>query len=261
MPLLTGVLSATVTDVGPSWLGPQAMIEAFGGWAVLGVALIIFAETGLLLGFFLPGDTLLFTTGLLAASGAIPTPLWLVVLALVAGAVAGGEVGYLIGKVAGRAVIRRTHVVRDDQVALTEEFFTTHGRKTLVLARFVPVVRALAPLVAGLAKMPRRTYTLGNVLGAALWAGGLTLLGAWAGGIPGVSDFVLDYLDYVLLGVVVFTLAVVGVQLVRQHRSGRRTPPPAPPADPPSGGASGPQPPGPAPAAACAGPTRTAGDD
>lgn len=230
LPPLHGALSSAVVAVGSSWLDPQELVTVWGGWAVLGVSLIVFAETGLLLGFFLPGDTLLFTVGLLVASGAIGTPLWAVVLALVAAAVLGGECGFAIGRTAGRPLLERSRLVRDDQLQQTEAFFARHGHLTLVIARFVPVVRTLAPLVAGAARMPARTYALGNTVGAALWAAGLTLLGAWLGQIPSVRDFVLHRLDLVILAVVALSVVLVGVRLVvarrdavRERRAARRT--------------------------------------
>jgi membrane-associated protein len=219
LPQLSGALSSAVVALGPSWLDPQELVADFGGWALLGVSLIVFAETGLLLGFFLPGDTLLFTAGLLATTGAIGTPLWAVVLALVAAAVVGGEGGFFIGRSAGRAVLERSRLVQDDQLERAERFFARHGRKTLVLARFVPVVRTLVPVVAGAARMPQRTYAAGNVVGAVLWAAGLTLTGAWLGRIPVVRDFVLGKLDYVILGVVGLSLLLTLAQVVRQRRS------------------------------------------
>jgi membrane-associated protein len=219
LPQLSGALSRAL---GPSWLDPQELITVWGGWAVLGVSLIVFAETGLLLGFFLPGDTLLFTVGLLAASGAISTPLWAVVLSLVAAAVLGGECGFAIGRKAGRPLLERSRLVREDQLQQTEAFFARHGHLTLVIARFVPVVRTLAPLVAGAARMPARTYTVGNTVGAALWAAGLTLVGAWLGQIPSVRDFVLHRLDVVILGVVAFSFVLIGMRLVMARRDAVR---------------------------------------
>jgi membrane-associated protein len=151
-------------------LGPIAVLVAMG---------IVFAETGLLLGFFLPGDSLLFTIGALAAGGLLHVPFLIVVLGLFVAAVAGDQMGYAVGRRLGSKVFTRADsgvFARSHRVA-AERFFERHGPKAVVLARFVPVVRTFTPVVAGVGQMPRRQFTVFNVLGALAWTAGLLAVG------------------------------------------------------------------------------------
>jgi membrane-associated protein len=190
------------------WLDPVSIIHAFGPYALVGVCLIIFAETGLLIGFLLPGDTLLIITGLLAFHPGIGVPIWLVVPAIGVAAFLGGEVGYLIGKKAGPRVFERkeTGLFSIANVKRTNAFFERFGGFAVVLARFVPIVRTFAPVAAGIGKMNYRKYSLYNLVGAVVWAAGLTFGGFLLGFIPPVAAFVSSYIDVILLAAVVLTL-------------------------------------------------------
>ncbi|MGO4429923.1 DedA family protein, partial [Streptomyces sp. MCAF7] len=147
---------------------------------LLGVLAIVFAESGLLIGFFLPGDALLFTTGLLVATDAIKQDLWLVCIAIVAAAIVGDQVGYLFGRKVGPALFRRpdSKLFKQENVEKAHEFFEKHGPKSLILARFVPIVRTFTPIIAGVSRMNYRAFITFNIIGGVLWGAGVTLLGA-----------------------------------------------------------------------------------
>lgn len=156
------------------------------------IALIVFAETGLLVGFFLPGDTLLFTAGFFAAQGNLPLPELLAVLIIAA--IAGNTVGYEIGFHTGRRIFRKKDGVffREDYIEKAEQFYEKHGGKTIILARFVPIVRTFSAVVAGVGRMPRLKFFAYNVIGAVLWCVSVTLLGYWLGSkIPSIDKYIL----------------------------------------------------------------------
>jgi membrane-associated protein len=171
---------------------------------ILIVALIVFTESGLLIGFFLPGDTLLFSAGLLASQGVLPIE-WLI-LAIIAAAIIGDNVGYTIGQKTGKHIFKREDGVffHKDNIIRAQEFYNKHGGKTITLARFVPVVRTFAPLVAGIGHMDRRKFMAYNVVGAVLWGAGVTLAGYWLGSrLPWLEH----YIEAVLIAVIVVSLA------------------------------------------------------
>lgn len=198
------------------WLDPANLIDGFGAWALLGVCIIVFAETGLLLGFLLPGDTLLVITGLLTFSGTVAAsqqgiqiPIWWVCLAISAAAFLGGEVGYLIGHKAGPRIFERkeTGLFSVENVKRTNSFFERFGGLAVIVARFVPIVRTFAPVAAGVGHMNYKKYSLYNAAGAIIWGSGLTFAGFLLGYIPPVADFVTNYIDVILLAAV--AIAVV----------------------------------------------------
>lgn len=145
----------------------------------IGVALIVFAESGLLIGFFLPGDTLLFTTGLLVHAGKISIDINVLVFILFIAAVLGDSVGYAFGNRIGRKLYDRpnSRLFKRSHLEAAEKFYAKHGSKTIILARFVPAVRTFAPIVAGASKMRYKTFLLFNIIGAFLWAVCITYLG------------------------------------------------------------------------------------
>ena len=192
------------------WLDPATIIGNAGPWALLVVCFIVFAETGLLIGFLLPGDTLLVISGLLShTSAALPhgvfgINVWIVALLIGLSAFVGGEVGYLIGHKGGPAVFERKEsgLFSKKNVDRTNAFFERFGGITVILARFVPIVRTFAPVAAGVGHMPWRRYTLYNLIGATLWGFGLTMFGYLIGFIPPVAHFVESYIDLILLAAV-----------------------------------------------------------
>jgi membrane-associated protein len=178
------------------------LIESGG---ILVISLIVFAESGLLVGFFLPGDTLLFGAGLAASQGELSLPL--LIVCVVAAAIIGDNVGYSIGHRTGHRIFRRKDGVlfRQEYLTRAEEFYEAHGGKTIIIARFVPIVRTFAPVVAGAGKMPRQRFFLFNIVGGLLWGAGMPLLGYWVGNrIPGLDK----YIEYVIVGVVVLSLVI-----------------------------------------------------
>jgi membrane-associated protein len=152
----------------------------------------VFAESGLLIGFVLPGDSLLFVAGFLAspAGGEFLPGLGVLLPLLFVAAVGGDQVGYLFGRRAGPALFRRpdSRLFKREHLLRAETFYQKHGPKTIVLARFVPIVRTFAPILAGVGSMHYRTFVAYNLLGGGLWAGGVTTLGFWLGRLPIVRD-------------------------------------------------------------------------
>jgi len=167
------------------FLNPVEIIGWAGAAAVFLVPLIIFAESGLLIGFFLPGDSLLFTAGFLVQTGVIPINIFAFIAILFAAAVLGDSVGYTFGRRVGRKVFDRpdSRIFKQSYLAQAEAFYQKHGGKTIIIARFIPVVRTFAPIVAGTARMKYKTFIAYNLIGGALWTIGITglgyLLGAW----------------------------------------------------------------------------------
>jgi membrane-associated protein len=196
-----------------SWLDAGHIIETFG---LLGIMAIIFAECGLLLGFFLPGDTLLFSAGVLALHHKLGQPLWLVILLVCVAAIAGNQVGYEIGRRGGPAVFKRpdSRLFRPEHVERTSRFFEKYGPPAIVLGRFVPVVRTFITVMAGAGRMNYRTYTLYTVLGGVLWATSVTLLGYFLGNI----DFIANNIQLLLLAGVAVSVVPVAFQLLRHQR-------------------------------------------
>ncbi|HEU4807999.1 MAG TPA: VTT domain-containing protein [Homoserinimonas sp.] len=190
------------------WLDPEQLINGFGAFALIGVCAIVFSETGLLVGFLLPGDTLLVITGLLTFAGVIEIDVWWVCLAIGAAAFLGGEVGYLIGHKFGPKVFERKEsgVFSRKNVERTNAFFVRFGGLAVILARFVPILRTFVPVAAGVGHMNYKKYSLYNLIGAMIWGAGLTYFGFLLGYIPPVAEFVREYIDIILLGAVTITL-------------------------------------------------------
>jgi len=214
-----GVIHGVVA-LGPEWLSPENLIGLFGAFAILGVCAIVFIETGLLVGFFLPGDSLLFTAGLLMATGVIQTPIWIAAPLIGLAAFIGDQVGYQIGKASGPRIFKRpdSRFFRQEYVDKTHEYFERFGGRTIIIARFIPIVRTFAPVVAGVAKMPYRTFVTYNIIGALLWGVGVTLLGYWLGGF----EFVQNYIEPILIAIVVISAIPIFIELGRAYRNGRR---------------------------------------
>lgn len=175
----------------PSWMDPQALIDWFGAWALWGVAFVIFAECGLFA--ILPGDSLLFTVGLLVANETIHHSLVFVCVVLTAAAVLGNVCGYWLGRLIGPALFRPRpgllgRIFQQSYVDKTHVFFERYGSKALILARFVPIVRTFVTLVAGVGKMDFRKFITYTAIGGVLWACGVTILGYYLGTIPVIHD-------------------------------------------------------------------------
>jgi len=198
-------------------LSPAHLLASYG---VIGLALILFAETGLLLGFFLPGDSLLFLAGAYAHSHAAgqPHPAIVAVIAAAAvGAVLGGQTGYLIGRRAGPALFNRpdSRLFKQSYVERTHAYFERFGPRTLVLARFVPIVRTFAAPAAGVGRMSAPTFAVWNLLGGLLWAVAVPLLGYALGGAINIDT----YLVPITLVVVAVSFIPVLIEVRRARRS------------------------------------------
>lgn len=196
--------------LGPSWLDPNYLLNTFGIWGLL---LIVFAESGLLIGFFLPGDSLLFTAGLLLASGQLDFPLWLAIVLICIAAILGDQAGYMFGKKVGPAIFTRpdSRLFKQENVTKAHEFFEKHGPKSLVLARFVPIVRTFTPIVAGVSNMRYRVFLIFNIVGGIVWGAGVTLLGAWLGNIP----FVKKHIEAILVLIVFLSVLPIIIEFLR----------------------------------------------
>ena len=193
----------------PGWLDPSNLIDAMGSWAVLGIMLIIFAECGILLGFFLPGDTLLFVSGLFIATAeaggnGISINLWLFIALVSLAAFVGNMVGFAIGWKIGPPVFSRPNAkfLKHEYIEKSEAFFAKYGKITIVLARFVPVVRTVATVMAGASRMNPRIYTLYSAIGGVLWVSVVTLAGYYLGQI----DFIAKNVDLIVVGAVVIVV-------------------------------------------------------
>lgn len=195
-------------------LGP--LMAEVGPWAYAVLALVVLCETGLVVTPFLPGDSLLFAAGAMAAVGGLD--IHLLALALFAAAVAGDALNYHVGRRWGRQVAARW--VRPERLATTEAFFQRHGGKAIVLARFAPLVRTFAPFVAGCGRMPYAAFARYNVLGAALWVGGFV----YAGYLFGHAPVVQEHFSIVVLGIVVVSLLPMLVAALRRRPAPAPTP-------------------------------------
>lgn len=161
----------------------EALLEFITHFGPFAVAAVIFAETGLMVGFFLPGDSLLFTAGFLVQQQIFSINIHVFVLLLFLASIAGNSTGYLFGHRVGRKLFRRpdSRFFRQEYLQRAEEFYEKHGSKTIILAMFVPIVRTFTPIVAGISHMNYRKFLLFNVIGAAIWIGSFTYLGYYAG--------------------------------------------------------------------------------
>lgn len=211
-----GPVQPHLSSLLPDWLNPQVFLAnpAFAPWVVLLICGIIFAETGLLFGFFLPGDSMLFTAGLLVATGTIQVNIWVLTALIIVAAIVGNQVGYLIGSKAGPALFNKpdSKLFKRENVESAHAFFEKHGGKALILARFVPIIRTFVPVIVGVAQMSKRKFFTYNVIGAVLWGGGVTLLGYVLGDkVPWVKD----NLDIIFIAIVLVSVIPIAIEVVR----------------------------------------------
>ncbi|HEY3262730.1 MAG TPA: VTT domain-containing protein [Pseudonocardiaceae bacterium] len=204
----------------PAWLDAENLLRDLGPYALVGLCVIIFAECGLLIGFFMPGDSLLFTAGLFVANDLLSAPIWLVCLLLTGCAVLGNITGYAIGYKAGPALFNRpnSRLFRREYVDRTQAFFERYGARAIVLARFVPIVRTFITAMAGVGRMDRRRYFTYSLVGGVIWATGVTLLGYWLGAIA----FVRANIELILVLVVLISVVPIVVELIRGRRNAAR---------------------------------------
>ena len=190
---------------------PEKLIETFG---TIGIILAVFAESGLLVGLFLPGDSLLITAGVLAARGNLSLPVILVGVFIAA--VAGDQVGYAFGRRVGPSLFRRpdSRFFKQDHVEKARRFFAEHGPKTIVIARFVPFVRTFAPILAGVGRMQYSTFVSFNVVGGLLWGVGVTMVGYALGEAVDVDRYLLPIIGLIIL----MSLAPVAREALKARR-------------------------------------------
>ena len=202
--------------LGPSWLDPDHLIRTFG---LIGIMVIVFAESGLLVGVFLPGDSLLFTAGLLSATTNLLPPLWVIIPAIVVAAIVGDQVGYLIGSKTGPKIFHRpdSRFFRQEFVDKAYSYFERYGGRTIILARFVPIVRTFTPVIAGVSQMSYRTFVAYNVIGGTLWGVSVTTIGYFLGQI----DFVAANIELILILIVAISVLPIAFELLRARSRSR----------------------------------------
>lgn len=195
-----------------SYIEPTFLIETLG---TIGVIAIVFAESGLFFGFFLPGDSLLFTAGLFASQGHLPIiPL---VIGCVVAAIAGDSVGYAFGRRVGPAIFSRedSFFFHKKHIAKAEGFYKKYGTKTILLARFVPIVRTFAPILAGVGSMPYKTFLAWNIIGGIVWGAGVTLLGYFLGtAFPQISE----YLHWIIIAIIFLSFVPVLIEIYKAYK-------------------------------------------
>ncbi|MBT2446682.1 VTT domain-containing protein [Streptomyces sp. ISL-43] len=197
--------------LGPEWISPEYLIGHFG---LIGILVIVFAESGLFA--FLPGDSLLFTAGLFVASGTISQPLWLVCTLIVVAAILGDQVGYMIGKVFGPKIFNRpqSRLFKRENLDAAHDFMEKHGPKAIVLARFVPIIRTFAPMVAGATAMKYRTFLMFNVIGGVLWGAGVTVLGYQLGQF----EVIKKNIEPIFIGIVLISVIPVIFEVLKARK-------------------------------------------
>ncbi|WP_415856157.1 DedA family protein [Sinomonas sp. G460-2] len=197
-------------------LDPTSLLVDAGPWVLGVVGLIVFIESGLLFPF-LPGDSLLFTVGLLHAQLGLSLPM--LILVVMVAAVAGDQAGYLLGRAVGKRWFREdAKVLKLSHLESAESFFERYGGRALVLARFVPIVRTYVPLVAGMARYPYRRFIGWNVIGAVAWAVSVTMLGVWLGHV----EFIKKNIDVLSVLIVLASVVPIGFEALRHRRNAKK---------------------------------------
>ncbi len=206
-------------------INPESIIN-YGGLTLL--LMIIFAETGLFFGFFLPGDSLLFIAGLLCASseeavrlgerGVFNVSIYLLLISVMIAAILGDFVGYWFGRRTGPVLFKRddTLLFKKKYVHMADEFYKKHGAMALILGRFIPIIRTFAPIIAGVVQIDFRRFVAYNIIGAVVWAASMILAGYFLGrSVPVVKD----YLEYIVVGIILVSMIPVFVTFIRQRFS------------------------------------------
>lgn len=220
----------------PDFLDPMTLLGYFGTWALVGLLVVIFVESGVLFPI-LPGDSLLFVAGMLAAGTAalaegggevINFQLWQLLVFIPIAAILGGQVGYWIGRNLGTAMFKPdARFLKQKYLEEAHVFFEQRGPFAIVIARFVPIVRTLAPLTAGAARMNYGAFTMFNVIGAVVWAVGLTLLGYWLGRF----EIIQKLLEPIVVAIVVVSVLPMFIEWFKRRRAAKRAGIAAPPLD------------------------------
>lgn len=198
------------------WLTGDNLIQVIKTVGYIGVFAIVFAESGLFVGFFLPGDSLLFTAGLLASQGYFDIA-WLIFL-IFFGAVIGDNVGYAFGKTIGPKLFKREDslLFHKKNLVRAKEFYERYGAMTIVLARFMPVVRTFAPIVAGIGEMKYKTFVFYNIFGGAIWTLGLTLSGYY---LTRVIPNAESYISWIIIGIIIASVIPPIIHILKKKSS------------------------------------------
>ncbi|MGW1682431.1 DedA family protein [Saccharopolyspora sp. NPDC002376] len=218
--IVNAAANTTALALLPDWLNPEHIVQSLGPFALIGVCLIIFAECGLLVGFFLPGDSLLFVTGLFVAAGVINTPIWLVCVLLAVCAFVGNVTGYWIGRKVGPAMFNKpdSKLFKREHVDKTHEFFDRYGARAIILARFVPIVRTFITAVAGIAQMDQKKFFGYSAIGGIAWIVSMTLLGFFLGNI----SWIRDNLEAMAILIVLISIIPIVIEYVKGRREKAR---------------------------------------
>jgi membrane-associated protein len=216
---LLAELAHRVPALLPDWLDPETILQRLGPWAFWGAVAIIFAECGLLIGFFLPGDSLLFVVGMFIAQGYIDLNLVVAATILSVAAVLGNACGYWIGRRAGPAVFNRpdSRFFKQEYVDHTSAFFDRYGSRAVVLARFVPIVRTFITVFAGVGRMPARRYLVYSTIGGTVWCFGFVIAGYLLGNVP----IVKDNIELMAIAIVAISVLPIGIEWWRARRGER----------------------------------------
>jgi membrane-associated protein len=198
-------------------LSPDGLLHSLGPWAFAAVLAIVFVECGLLLGLVLPGDSLLFITGMFIATKFIEVNIVVAIAFIAVAAILGNLVGYWLGVKIGPALFRRpdSRIFKHEYVERTQEFFNQYGPRAIVLARFTPIVRTLITAVAGIARMEYRTFATFSAIGGVLWAAVMTLLGYYLGTVP----FIAQHIEILTIAVVIISVIPIVVELRKGTKS------------------------------------------
>ena len=204
-----------------NWLDAQTVVNAFGGWAVLAVTIFVFFETAFIFTSFLPGDSLLFILGItLATSTATVIPFPLALLMVLAAAILGSQVGFEVGHKVGTPLFERNHglIFNPKVVTKAHELFERYGARAVILARFVPIIRALVPMLAGISYLERPKFFRYNVIGGCAWVIGFMCAGYFLGEVP----FFHDHLDQTVLAIVILSSLPFPLELLRHWLNNRK---------------------------------------
>jgi membrane-associated protein len=197
------------------------LIDFIVAVSIIGVAAVVFAESGLLIGFFLPGDSLLFTTGFLIHSGLLPFNIHLAVLIIFIAAVLGDTVGYWFGRKAGPRIFRKpdARLFKQEYIQRAQSFYEKHGGKTIIIARFIPIVRTFAPIVAGASRMHYQRFLAFNLIGGFLWAAGITYIGYGLGSLFERAGIEIDQVLLPIIALIIFVSVLPGIiHLIRDKK-------------------------------------------
>lgn len=204
----------------PSWLSGDGLIKAFGDYALYGVVAVIFAECGILLGFVLPGDSLIFALGMLTATGVISQPIAVSLTLIAVAAIAGNMTGYWLGASIGPRIFKTdSRFFKPQYVDRTSVFFERYGNRAIIFARFVPIVRTVITALAGVGHMDRGRFFKFTAIGGIIWVVGNGLLGYWLGNV----DFIRNNLQVSLILIVIISFIPIiteGIRMRREQRNG-----------------------------------------